>query len=479
MALRTGAEFLKSLCDDREVWLEGTRVDVLTHPSLAPCVRAIADVYDLQCDPRYRDALTMPSPTTGEPVSLAYRLPRSTDDLVQRRNMIELLARRSGGAMGRLPEYMATILMGLYNASDILGGVDPAYARRVAEYFEYCREQDLCLTHAFGDPPRSRGHPSEDFEPLHVVERRATGIVIRGVKAVATLAPFANEYVGMTAPRPDLRPEEVLYFGIPVATPGLRIVCREPFTNPDKGDHPLSAAFDEMDAWIVFDDVFVPEDRVFFLDRPDLNTQIFAAVPSAWAYYHILIRQAVKAEVLAGICVGMGEYLGTSKEPFMQNAVAELLGYLETLRAFIFAAERQPQFSALGLAVPLPTYTILGRIYAMENHPRMLQLLREVCGPGLLMSPSAADIASPEIGPAVHRYLVGKDDRAPERFRLLKLAWDLTGDSFGGRQQLFEMYNAGSLALNHARFTSSYDTAPLVHLAKELAGISAPDRLSS
>lgn len=83
----------------------------------------------------------MPSPSSGEPVSLAYLLPRSTEDLIRRRQMIEFLMRRCGGALGRLPEYMATILMGLYNARDALATAGPAYAERVAAYFDLCREQ--------------------------------------------------------------------------------------------------------------------------------------------------------------------------------------------------------------------------------------------------------------------------------------------------------------------------------------------------
>jgi aromatic ring hydroxylase len=431
----------------------------------------VADVYDLQHDSAHRDLLTMASPSSGAQVSLAYLLPRSTDDLIRRRQMIEFLMRRSGGVMGRLPEYMAIILMGLYNARDLLGVEDPAYATRVAGYFEYCREQDLSLTHGFSDPQRDRNLPANAIDMLRVVERRADGIVIRGAKAVATLAPYANEYLGLTPPRPDLTADEVLIFTIPLATAGLRVICRETFIHGSPKDHPLSGSYDEMDAWIVFDDVFVPSERVFLLEDVDLNARIYPAVPAAWAYYHILIRQAVKAEVLGGICVAIADYLGIAGQPQAQTTIAEVLGYLETLRAFIFAAEHQPRYSAFELATPHPTYTVLGRIHAMEHHPRILQLVRELCGPGLLMAPGTADLAHPAIGPSLQRYLAGKDERALDRFRMMKLAWDYAGDSFGARQLLFEMYNAGSIERNRARLVNLTDTPSLVRLARELAGI--------
>jgi aromatic ring hydroxylase len=263
----------------------------------------------------------------------------------------------------------------------------------------------------------------------------------------------------------------VLYFGIPVATPGVRVVCREPFTHEDAQDHRLSAFFDEMDAWMVFDNVFIPNDRVFFLDRPDLNFRIFSAIPSAWAFYHMLIRQAVKAEVLAGICASVCDYMGTTSQPPSQAALADAIGYVETLRAFLFAAEHQPVFSSFGLAIPGPIQTIQGRIHFMERHGQMLQLVRDICGSALLMAPGEADMTHPEIGELVRHFLGADDPRASDRFRMMKLAWEYTGDSFGTRQFLFELYNGGTMAVNRMRLVNSYDLSPMVRLAKDVAGI--------
>jgi 4-hydroxyphenylacetate 3-monooxygenase len=126
MVLRRGSAFLDGLKDGREVWLGGERVaDVTAHPSLAGCAHSLAAIYDLQHEPACRDLLTMTSPTSGAPVSAAYLLPRSPEDLARRRQMIEFLMRRTGGVAGRLPEYMAIILVGLYDARDILGQADP------------------------------------------------------------------------------------------------------------------------------------------------------------------------------------------------------------------------------------------------------------------------------------------------------------------------------------------------------------------
>ena len=469
--LRTGNEYIASLRDGREVWLGGKRVDVTTDPRLEPCVEAIAGIYDLQHDPQYRDLLTMPSPLDGAPVSLAYLLPRSTADLLRRRRMIEFLMRRTGAVMGRLPEYMAAIVVGLCNVRPVVSQVDPRFGDNISAYLEHCREQDVCLSHSFADPPHNRARRPGPYQQLKVVGQTEAGITIRGAKAVATLAPYANEFIGLSPTRPEMQPDEVVYFATPIDAPGVKVICRPSLTQPSKQDHPLAASYDEMDAWIVFDDVFVPHERVFFSHAVAHNEAVFGEIPKTFAFYHILVRLAVKAEILAGMAAALADYFGTTGAPNVQSALFDLIDYLETLRAFVFAAEQQPVLSSAGIAVPNPTHTILGRIYGVERQPRILQIVRELCGSSLLMAPGEDDLAAPELSQDVARYVVGDDERALERFQLLKLAWDYTADSFGSRQLLFEMYNAATPAVNKTRILKSYDLTPLAELAKQLAGI--------
>jgi aromatic ring hydroxylase len=230
-----------------------------------------------------------------------------------------------------------------------------------------------------------------------------------------------------------------------------------------------------MDSIVVFDDVFVPWDRVFYLRRapaPDLafEARLFQGAIGLGPWY-VLVRMAVKAEVLLGLCAAIADSLGTAGQPAVQTALADAMVYLETLRAFVQAAEASPVRSPSGLALPNPTASLAARTFAIERYPSVLQHIRELCGPGLLMAPGQADLRHPEIGPHLHRYFVARDEGAAERFRLLKLAWEYACDSFGSRQLLFEMYNVGSLATNKQRLASTYDTSACVALARELAGI--------
>jgi 4-hydroxyphenylacetate 3-monooxygenase len=469
MGIRRGAEFLQSLRDGRAVWLHGERVDVTSHPNLAGCAQAIAAVYDLQHEPPYRDLLTIASPTTGEPVSLAYLLPQSPDDLDRKRQMIEFLMGRTGAVMGRLPEYVALIVLGLYDVRPLLAAANPAYAENVAAYFEYCREQDLCVSHGFVDPQRPRRATADDFEYLRVVKERPDGVVLRGAKGVATLAPYANEFLCLTVMRPDIRPEEIIYCAVPLGAEGVTVICRESLAPRYPEDHPLAGSFDEMDAWVVLEDVFVPHERIFYRHSSDALPTIHSKL-LAWAFYHILIRMAVKAEALLGVAVAVTDYLGTAQVPQVQAGLADMICYVEVLKALVHEAERTAGPSVSGLVVPHPSRVLAGRVFAVEHEPHVLQVLRQVCSSGILMAPGEAELTHPELSRHVYRYLVGRDERAPDRFRLLRLAWDYAVDSFGGRQLLFDMFNARDLHANKATLAATYDTRAATGLAARLAG---------
>jgi aromatic ring hydroxylase len=477
MPIRRGEEFLESLRDGRRVWLRGELVkDVTAHPGLTGCARSVAAVYDLQHVPAHQELLTMTSPVSGQRVSLAYLLPHSVEDLTRQRKMYEFLVRRTGGVAARLPQHLATVILGLQDVRDLLAEENPDFAGNVTRYFEHCRENDLSIATIFNDPFHHRSHPESKQEYLRVVERRPDGIVVRGAKGVGTAAPYANEILCLTQPRPNLQPEEVVYFAAPVNSQGLQLICREPLTPPNPEDHPISPNWDEMDAMVLFDNVFIPWDRVFYLrqtqpEDPSLYGRLFQGAMGIGPWY-VLVRLAVKAEVLLGICAAMAEYLGTAKQPHVQLALADAIVYMETMRAFIHAAEMNPVRSQSGLTLPNWFPAQAARIFSIEHYPHMLQMIRELCGSGILMSPGQTDMNNPDIGPHIRRYFVGEDERTAECFRMLKLAWEYACDSFGSRQLLFEMFNVASLATNKQRLVNSYDLSPFVRLAKELAGIS-------
>jgi aromatic ring hydroxylase len=179
----------------------------------------------------------------------------------------------------------------------------------------------------------------------------------------------------------------------------------------------------------------------------------------------------VKAEALLGVCAAIAEYMGTTKTPQAQEGLYELITFVETMRAFVHAAETQPTRSASGLAAPNPKYVLLGRMHFMRHQGRILEIMRDLAGAGILMAPRHAEMVSPELGGYVERYLLGGDELAAERYQMLKLAWDYAADGFGARQQLFELYATAPLPANKERLLKQYDLAPFVGLARQLAGL--------
>jgi aromatic ring hydroxylase len=469
--IRTGKDYIESIRDEREVWMSGERIeDLTTHPATAGAVRTVADAYDMQHDPELQPLLTFPSPSSDALVPLTFKPPMSRDDLIARRRMIETYQRQTGGTMGRLPEYGGAFAVGLLSLSAELGAENEA---RVRNWYEGCRESDVCLVTSFVDPQVDRSKPAEETGLLHLVEERSDGIVISGCKSVATFGPGSNEFLIITAPRRFSSADEVMYLAVPADIPGLRFFCREPFApGRDLHDAPLSARFDEPDAWALFDNVFVPFERVFVSRDVDMSkVPGFFAKILAWPWYHNLIRVAAKAELLAGTATLLAEYLNTWQFPQVQESVAEVIEYAHGIQAFIRAGEAECITTDSGMVAPHPGYMSVGKVYAVEGYPRMLEVIRELAGQGIIMAPRSSDLAEPSIGPIVRSYYDSHGIDPDARIRLFRLAWDLACDSFAGRQALFELFNAGGLTMSKLGIATRTDKTPYTDMAKRLAGI--------
>jgi aromatic ring hydroxylase len=465
--IRSGREYLASLLDDRRVWISGEIVEnVVEHPVFAGAARSVADLYDLQHIEG--NGLAVPGPNGGL-VSFGYEVPWSADDLRRRRRAVEHLARRTGGTMGRLPEYGTAFAIGLLSIADEFG---PDHAERIESWFGRCRDTDVCLVTSFVDPQVDKSKPAIDSGLLRVVSEAPDGVVLSGCKSVATLGPLSNEFLIITAPRQFAADGEVVYVSVPADSPGLRFYCRRPFqTGRSSADHPLAARFDEPDAWALFDEVFVPRERIFLAGSADITkvAGFFREILS-WPWYHNLARISVKAKLLAGVCSLVTDYLNTWRFPQVQEAVGEVVEYAVTIEAYLRAAEEDCAFSDRDFAVPNATVMSVAKLFAVKNYPRMLEILRELSGQGIIMAPTEADLAS-EIGSDIERYFGTEDVSARNRARLFNLAWDLACDSFGGRQLLFELFNAGGLTVSKLGVANSVDRSEYVALAKELARI--------
>ncbi len=350
MAVRTGEQFLAGLRDDREVWLEGERVaDVTSHPKLARMVRTLAGIYDLQHSPEFRERMTFTSPTSGEPVALSYLVPESQDDLTRRRGALEIMSESCHGMLGRTPDYVNIQLTASRQLAAIFGEKDPRFTAHLREYHEYVRERDLCLTHAFGHPQVNRSvglsELPDPYIAVGVVDTCAEGVVVRGAKNLATLAPFSDEiFAPLYRPlRPDVEEDRkyCIGFSVPSNIKGLKFICPPSHDLGEPlGDYPLSGQFDEMDSLAVFDDVIVPWERVFLLDDVELGNRTVTQV-ALWRHYmqQVAVKNIVKLEFILGIVHGITEGIGIGVYGHVQEKTKEVIDTIETCRAYMRAAE--------------------------------------------------------------------------------------------------------------------------------------------
>jgi 4-hydroxyphenylacetate 3-monooxygenase len=262
MPARRGNEYLQSLNDGRALYVRGEKVaDVTTHPAFREAARTLAGIFDLHHDPRHRETLTYRSPTSGDPVSIAWLMPQSTADLVRRREANRLVAEQTHGMITRTPNLLAQIVTQWAMNREIFDAMDRKFGDAVCAYYEHCRENDVALTHAIVSPQydRSKGLSQQEDPDLVVglVKQDSEGIVVRGTRMLATHAHFSNEVVVWPFDRlTEADTRYALWFACPLNAKGVTLISRQSYADGrNVFDSPLASRFDEMDAAIIFDDV--------------------------------------------------------------------------------------------------------------------------------------------------------------------------------------------------------------------------------
>ncbi|MFO1083983.1 MAG: 4-hydroxyphenylacetate 3-hydroxylase N-terminal domain-containing protein [Reyranellaceae bacterium] len=453
MAARTGQQFLKGLRDSRELWVGAEKVrSMVEHPALAGAAHALAEVFDLQH--RFADDCLMPDPETGEPINVSHMIPGCHEDIHRRHRGLERTAEYSVGLMGRTPDYMNVTFAGFAGRHDewAINGNERG-ADNLVRYQKKLRREDISLTHTIvhSTVNLAKGKYPVGFDPvqLHKVEETAHGIVVRGSRVLATLAPFADElavYPG--GPMPDAAPEHALSFCIPMDTPGLKFICRDSVSvNTNRFEHPLSSRFDEQDAFVIFDDVEVPRDRLFI----DANLAVYNSVmKNSWwpnIMQQTMIRAQTKLEFAYGLATRMAEAINLA-QPQAQQMLGEITMFAEFARAAVFAAEQAARHYGNGLWCCDVRPLIALRAALPTWFPRVNEIIRLIGSHNLLTTPSRAALADASLRPLIDRYLVGTDIDAEQRSRLFRLAWDFTGTALGSRNEQYERFYLGSSGRN-------------------------------
>src|SRR5215472_451074 len=313
--MRSGEDYLRSLKDGRHGYADSELVkDVTTHPAFREAAKSVAHLFDVAAAPEHRELMTYPSPRTGAPVWRAWQIPKSHPDLRAKRLAAEKWAEETFGLMGRTPDHVAGFIAGYAAKPGLFAAAGQHFADNLLKIYENLRDNHRYVTYAIVPPQIDRSKPAhQQKDPTlyaGVVKERDDGIVISGAQQLATAGVLAD-YLHLSCIQP-LQPGDENYancLAVPLDAEGLRLYPRRPFSRAGSAfDYPLSSRFDESDSYVIFDNVFVPWERVFIYRNVELSRDQWRKTPSHLLGNHqAQTRYVTKLRFMAGLAQRMNE----------------------------------------------------------------------------------------------------------------------------------------------------------------------------
>ncbi|HWS76085.1 MAG TPA: 4-hydroxyphenylacetate 3-hydroxylase N-terminal domain-containing protein [Quisquiliibacterium sp.] len=468
MALKTPQQYLESLRDGRVIYWEGEKIeDITTHPLFKVPLELMCSDYQYN-DERYGE-LRRYTTEDGTQAHRVYQIPRSEQDLNTRVEMM-----RSAMSIGTA---VSSVYMALMSVKDEVGRVNPMYAENIERMYKYCRDNDLRAAEVITDPKgdRKRRANEQDDPDLYVriVEKRKDGIVVRGAKLHITAASVIHELVVMpTKAMKEIEADYAVSFSIPVNTPGVKIINRS-FAPAELNafDYPASSHHSCPEGFVVFDDVFVPWDRVFLAGEMQLAGTLARSL-GLWERTGGVVESVKVSELFVGLAQLVTEMQGKDSDPIAQNSIAELITYAEMLRMSLDYACRHFDSSPSGMVYPNVLAINAAKYYYANNFHATVKYLHDLGG-GLTMTlPLEADLRNPESGKYMRKYLHTKQGVDVEtRMRVYNMIRDLTADAYGGWQFVVALQAGGGLPAQRLMMNRTYNMAQAKQRALEAAGV--------
>jgi len=476
MALRTPDEYRESLRDKRRVYIMGQKVeDVTTHPILKVAVETVAQDFVLteSEDPDVRDLFVVQDEETGQPISRFFKTPTTAEDLEKRSEMIARSIRITGGLpFGK--DIGTDCLNAIKTVADAMG--NPDYKQRADDFLRYLKENDSATCGAVTDAKGDRGKPpSKQQHPdyyLHVVDKQKDGIVVKGCKLHITSAPVANEII--VVPTRQMRADEADYavsFAVPANAEGVTMICRPgrgertPYEFP--GGPPIRALSEAM---IVFDNVFVPWERVFMCGE----WQSSMMLAYTFATFHRFTAISYKipiVELMAGCGVAMADANGLRTAGHVRGKLAELAGYVETLKALTRAAARDPVMSG-GIAVPNPLIANMAKLHFAKNYHSFVQLIQDIAGGIITTVPTYKDWTNPDTHDYMAHYLGGGEKYTTEqRLQLIEQTHRAVASADAAHMEVTTVHAEGSMEAQKMMILFEAPLDDYARMAEQMAGI--------
>ena len=482
MALMTGEQYIESLRKLKtKVYVFGERVEnFVDHPIIRPSINSVAMTYDLAHDPEYAELMTATSNLTGKTVNRFCHLHQSTDDLIKKVKMQRLLGNKTASCFQRC------VGMDAFNAIwsttfEVDEKYGTTYHANFRKYLEFVQENDLTIDGAMTDPKGDRGlSPSQQADPdmyVHIVEKREDGIVVRGAKAHQTGSINSHEHLIM--PTIAMKEDDKAYavsFAIPSDAEGVFMIYGRQSCDTrkleDQADIDLgNKNFGGQEALVVFDDAFIPWDRVFLCEEFDFAGMMV----ERFAGYHRQSYGGCKVgvgDVLIGAAAVAADYNGANKASHIKDKLIEMTHLNETLYCCGIAC------SAEGKQTKAGNYMIdmLLANVCKQNVTRfpyeITRLAEDIAGGVMVTMPSAADFRSPEIGDVCKKYFQGVASVSTEnRVRILRFIENICLGSSAVGYRTESMHGAGSPQAQRIMIARQGNLEAKKELAKKIAGI--------
>src|ERR1700729_3175110 len=445
--LRTGAQYLDSLRDGRQVWINGERVaDVTTHPAFRPIVSLRARLYDMAHEAQHSAAMSYVDDTSGERCNLALKLPKTQQDWQDKRAYVDAQLNEVGGVVVRIGDETIGELWSLWDGKSVLDEIDPRFSQNVERHIMRALTEDPFHVSANTDPKGDRSKRPQDQDPdmlLHVIKETDAGIVVRGAK-YETAAAYANQ--AFTKPTianwgNSALSDYAVGFVCDLGSPNLKFICRTGFAGRAPAvDYPLANKFDEIDALVIFDDVLIPWENVLFY-RHTKAAAFIRATLHRYSAFAFVQRNLKLADMMIGAALFNARQTGLEKQQAVQEKLTELAVSREGINAHLTASIALAEKSPAGLLMPNQSLLYAGRVMACSQLHEMMHIARELCGGQICVTPDKAAFDAPETRPWLEKYYsVNERWIADDRRKLLAFARDLLNSDYAGHRLTFQLF---------------------------------------
>jgi 4-hydroxybutyryl-CoA dehydratase/vinylacetyl-CoA-Delta-isomerase len=481
MALKTGAEYIASVeALDLEANILGQETDELAgHPLLRPSMRAVATTYDCAHDGEAGPLFRAHSPLIDDEVNRFTHLHQSTGDLVNKVLMQRHCGNLTGCCFQRCVGMDAAnaVFSVTYECDETHG---TRYHQRFLDYWAWVQREDLVVDGAMTDPKGDRGkRPGEQADPdlyLRVVERQPNGVVVRGAKFHQT--GMLNSHEILVMPTLALRPGEEdwsICFAVPTDAAGMRYVLGRQASDTRKleGD-PVDVGnptFGGQEVLTVFDDVFVPAERIFLDGEVDFSGPLV----ERFAAYHRQSYGGCKVgvgDVLIGATALIAEMNGVARASHIRDKIVEMIHLNETLFACGIACSAQGQPTAAGNYLVNLLLANVCKLNVTRFPYEMARLATDVSGGLLGTLPAARELDDPEIGPYVRKYLAAAEGwDAVDRMKVLRLVENLVAGAGAVAYLIESMHGAGSPMAQRIMIGRQGDVPSKIELVRRILDI--------